>query len=190
MQQQIFKTILGISPRRIKPTVILSPLLYPKHFGVKGPVLKSVQGFLTVDLGKITLIKVPMSQGAIKDAVRLLKGTRCRQLIFVGAIGGLEKSLGIGDVLVTGNPKHIFSFACLTDETRESLLKAKKRGALGIDFESEALFAAAQEANLSLTAYYVVTDLPLKKPFYMKRTKREKELIAEALDQITKLISG
>ncbi len=183
-----FKAILGISPNQIRPTVIISPIIYPKHFGQKTSADKSQLGFITVDLGNITLIKTPMTQGAVKDAVLLLAQTRCRQIVFAGAIGGLSKDLKIGDILVTNNPKHIFSFDSLSDETPEKLKQLQKQKVLGIDFESRALFAAAKKVKLPVTAYYVVTVRPPRKPFYLKKTAKEKQRVTDALDQIVKLV--
>jgi purine-nucleoside phosphorylase len=63
-------------------------------------------------------------------------------------------------------------------------LALKHKGVVGVDFESRSFFREAKKAGYKVSALYIVTDLPLKKPFYRKRSKRETLKITHAIEQI------
>lgn len=183
-----FKAFFVLGPKGIKKTVIISPIIYPKQFerivGKTGKHYKSILGYLVVNFKDLTFVKIPMTQAAVSDAVFLLSKSRCKKVVFVGAIGGLAKELKIGDVVFTDRPKPVYSVNSIHEETKKKLTALRKKGIIGIDFESRAFFSAARKAKLSATAYYVVTDLPLAKPFYIGTTKREKTKIKDSIIQI------
>jgi len=129
-----------------------------------------------------------MTQAAVADLMVLLKKTKCQEVYFIGAVGGLEKGLKIGDILVTEKAKEVYSFSSIHDETPKKLKALRKKGVLGIDFESQAFFQGAKKAKLDPFACYVVTDLPLSKPFYKTKTQKEKNRIQACLQYIVKLI--
>ena len=190
---EFFGAFFALKPRAVQETVILSPIVYPKQFerviGKKGKHHKSILGYLVANFKNITFVKTPMTQAAVSDAVLLLAKTPCRKIVFIGAMGGLARELKIGDVVVTDKAKHVYSVRSIHEETRKKLLSLRKKGVIGIDFESRAFFSAAKKSKISATAYYVVTDLPLTKPFYSKKTKREKHKIKSALEEIIKVSS-
>lgn len=188
-QTLFFKAFLALEPKAIQFKVVISPILYPKHFSLKVAVKKSLLGYLVANYPGFTFIKTPLTQQAVGDVVASLGGTKCREIIFVGAAGGLEPSLRIGDIIFTNKPKLIHSVNSLHEETRRNLLAWRKKGLLAIDFEAGTFFEAAKKAGLAAAAYLVITDLPLKKPFYLEKTEKEKQLIYEALGQIIKLIT-
>lgn len=188
-----FKAFFALKPNAVRETVVLSPVVYPKQFekisGEKGKHCKSILGYLVANFKNITFVKTPMTQAAVSDAVLLLSRTGCKKTVFIGAIGGLARELKIGDVVATDKAKHVYSVKSIHEETRKKMLSLRKKGVIGIDFESRAFFSAAKKAKLPATAYYVVTDLPLTKPFYIKKTKREKHKIKSALEEIIKVSS-
>ena len=102
-------------------------------------------------------------------------------MIFIGAIGALAPNFKIGDTFITDDPADIYSFASIHDETDKKLKELKKNGVVGIDFESEVFFRSAKKLKILAKAFYVVTDLPLVKPFYKIKTKIEIEKIKESL---------
>ncbi|MEE8637777.1 MAG: hypothetical protein V3T21_01900 [Candidatus Margulisiibacteriota bacterium] len=191
--QKFFKAFFALKPGAIQETVILSPVVYPKQFervtGEKGKHYKSILGYLVANFKNTTFVKTPMTQAAVSDAVLLLSKTGCKKTVFIGAIGGLARGLKIGDVVATNKPRHVYSVRSIHEETRKKLLYLRKKGIVGIDFESRAFFAAARKAKLAARAFYVVTDLPLTKPFYIKKTKREKHKIKFALEESIKISS-
>ena len=189
--QKLFKAFLALKPKEIRETVVLSPVIYPKQFekiiGKRGKHCKSILSYLVANFKHLTFVKTPMTQAAVSDAVIMLKETPCKKLIFIGAIGGLAKRLKIGDVISTNKPSHVYSVKSIHEETRKKLVQLQRKDVIGIDFESRGFFSAARKAKLSATAYYVVTDLPLVKPFYIGTTKREKGKIMNSIIQILKV---
>ncbi len=187
-----FKAFFAVKPSEIKQRVIISPIVYPKQFekiiGEKGKHYKSTLSYLVANFKDITFIKTPMTQSAIYDLVVLLAKTRCEEIVFIGAIGALQKGIEIGDIVVSEKAKYIYSVNSIHEETRKKLVSLRKKGVIGIDFESRSFFKAAKQAKLSAIAYYVVTDLPLSKPFYIKKTAKETEEIKNAIEHILKNI--
>ena len=184
----MFKAILGLDPKEVRERAVISPVIYPKEFGKKVKARRSLLGYFVANFKEFTFIKTPMTQGAVYDAVLCLRKTRCREVVFVGAAGGLARGLKIGDQIETGRAKDIYSVNCLHEETRAKLVFLKKKGVLGIDFESRVFFKAAKEAKLKARAYLVVTDLPLSRPFYNELTAEEKGRIRGSIAQISMML--
>lgn len=182
----LFGAFFVLKPKEIKASVVISPILYPKHFG-SAEIHKSVLSYLVADFPGFTFVKTPMTQSAVFDLVLLLKKTKCREVVFIGALGGLLKGLKIGDVVTTNSAKPIQSVSSIHEETRKNLLAWRRRGVVGIDFETKAFFAAAKKAKLYARARYVVTDLPLNKPFYCEKSPEEKARIQIVLKQLCEL---
>ena len=187
-----FFAFWGLKPEKIKATVIVSPNIYPQRFAKivdeKVPIKKSIWGNLAGNFKKCTFIKTPMMQSAVSDAILLLAKTKCKRIILVGAIGALPEGIKIGDVIMTNKARQIFSVKSAHEETKEKMLALRKKGVLGVDFESRAFFAAANKIKLPALAYYIITDLPLTKPFYRKRTKAENDRIQAAVARVIKQI--
>lgn len=185
---QLFKAFWGIGAGEIRRTVIISPVVYPKRFekisGERGRHYRTVLSYSVANFKRFTFLKTPMTQAAVHDAVVLLSKTGCQKVVFIGAIGGLRKGLKIGDVVVSKKASEIYSVKSLHDETPAKLKKLREQGVLGADFESRLFFKAAREIGVAATAYYVVTDLPLTKPFYIERTQKEADMIPKAIDKI------
>lgn len=184
----LFKAFFNLKPNQIKETVVISPIVYPRQFeeivGEKGKHSKSILSYLIANFKNMTFIKTPMAQAAVSDAVVLLEKTPCKRVVFIGAIGALQKEYKIGDIVVSEKAKDIHSVNSIHEETRKKLLSLRKKSVIGIDFESSAFFRAANKAGLSAAAYYVVSDLPLTKPFYINKTEKEKHKIKDALEDI------
>lgn len=189
-----FRSFFAISPSAVKKIVVISPIVYPKQFekisGLKGKHYKSILGYLIANFKAFTYVKTPMTQSAVADLMVLLKKTKCREVYFIGAVGGLEPGLKIGDILVTEKAKEVYSFSSIHDETAQKLKALRKKGVLGIDFESRVFFQGAKKAKLDPLACYVVTDLPLSRPFYKPKTQKEKNQIQSCLHYIIKLIAA
>ncbi|PIS28960.1 hypothetical protein COT42_06575 [Candidatus Saganbacteria bacterium CG08_land_8_20_14_0_20_45_16] len=182
---EYFQAFFAVKPAAIQRTVLVSPIIYPNQFekmlGQKGQHSRALLGYLLANFKGLTFIKTAMSQAAVADLVLLLKGTKCRQVIFLGAIGALASGFKIGDTYATDKAQEIYSFASLHDETVVKLKALKKQGVIGIDIESQAFFSAAKKVGLKAQAYYVITDLPLCKPFYKPQTPKERQKIREAV---------
>ena len=181
-----------MNPARIRTSVIISPNIFPQRFAKivneKVIVKKAIWCNLVANFKRFTFIKTPMLQSAVADLMALLPATRCQQIVFLGAIGALSKGVKIGDIIITDKACQIFSVKSVHEETKEKMLALRKKGLLGVDFESRVFFAAAKKIKLPARAYYVVTDLPLTKPFYQKRTKVENERIQAAVDKAVRQI--
>ena len=174
--------------------MVVSPIIYPKQFekisGLKGKHYKSVLGYLVANFKNLTFVKTPMTQSAVADAVVLLKQTRCEEIYFLGAIGGLEKGLKIGDLVVSEKAREVYSVNSFHQETLANLRSWRKKGFLGVDFESRIFFKTAKKAGLKPVACYVVTDLPLSRPLHLGRTQKEKQRIQSCQEYIIKLVAA
>jgi len=180
-----FRAFFSIAPKTIRKTVVISPIVYPnlveKALSQESKQFKSILGYLVAQFKSFTFIKTPMSQAAVADLMLLLGQTKCEQVIFIGAIGALAPNFEIGDTFLTDDQADIYSFASIHDETDMKLRELKKNGVVGIDFESKIFFKQAKKLRLSAKAFYVVTDLPLIKPFYKQKNKIDKERIKKSL---------
>ncbi|MFA5840005.1 MAG: hypothetical protein WC890_05045 [Candidatus Margulisiibacteriota bacterium] len=187
-KQKLFEAIVGMRAEEVKKTVIISPIIYPtqlaKIINQKIDYQRSILGYLTANIGAITFVKTSMTQGAVSDLVKLLVETECAEVVFIGAIGGLQSSLKIGDTVEVNTAKNIHSFHSMLDQTIHKLKLLQAKGMIGIDFESQVFFKEAKKAMLLAQAYYVVTDLPLTKPFYLAKSKDEEEKIQLAIRKI------
>ncbi len=194
MRLAFFKAFFVLNPSQVKKIVVISPIVHPKQFekisGLKGKHYRSVLSYSIADFPTFTYIKTPMTQAAVADLMVLLKRTKCREVYFIGAVGGLEQGLKIGDILATEQAKEVYSFSSVHDETPQKLKALRRKGVLGIDFESQAFFQQAKKLKLDPLACYVVTDLPLSKPFYKPKTQKEKNRIQSCLQYIVKLVAA
>lgn len=191
-ERKLFKAFFGIGPKSIRRTVVISPIIYPKQFenifGEKGRHCKSILSYLVANFKQLTFVKTPMTQSAVYDLVVLLKGTCCENLVFVGAIGGIAKGIKIGDIFIQDKAKEIHSLSSIHDETKKNMTALRKKGVIGIDFEAQSFYKAARKAKLPAGSVYVVTDLPLTKPFYHTKTQKEKDKIKKAVKYIVQSI--
>lgn len=185
MNNKLFKAFFGVEPKSVRGTVVISPIIYPKQFeaefGEKGNHYKSVLSYLVANFKNLTFIKTPMTQSAVHDLIVLLKGSKCKNIIFIGAIGGIAKGLKIGDVVLPDKAKEICSLKSIHDETRTNMVVLRKKGVIGIDFEAQSFYKAARKVNIFAGSAFIVTDLPLTKPFYQTKTQKEREKIKKAV---------
>src|SRR3989339_25283 len=191
-KEKYFKAFFGVEPNSIRSKVIISPIIYPQQFekliGRKGQSYKSILSYLVVNFNDLTFIKTPMTQAAVADLVALSPQTKCREVFFVGAVAALQKEAQIGDVFISSRAKDFFSVKSMHDETQRKLAELRKKGVVGIDFESRPFFREAKKANLSAVACFVATDLPFSKPFYLSKTVEEKLLIQSSIAYIINAI--
>ena len=69
----------------------------------------------------------------------------------------------------TALPKgKIASIPLIVKETDEKLKELKELGFIGIEMESGPLYLACQKEGLEVIGIYVISDLPLSRPFYAK----------------------
>lgn len=97
---------LGCEPNEINENVILAPWWKPEIFAdhVNSiDLLSDVRNEtwnLAVGDKKITYIRTGIGAPVITDIVMALSFTPCKKIIFIGAIGGLEEKLKIGDFII------------------------------------------------------------------------------------------
>ena len=103
MGTKYFRAFLAVLSGQIKESVIISPIIYPKRLektaGEKVKVHKSILGYLVSNYKDFTFVKTPMAQSAVADLFPLLKQTKCKHVIFIGAMGALPSDLKIGDIV-------------------------------------------------------------------------------------------
>jgi len=180
----ILKAFIGVEVKDIQRRVILSPILYPNQLQTKEKPIRSSLGFLVVNSDNFTFIKTPMLQSAIKDLVLMLKQTKCREILFIGAAGGLADHLAIGDIIEIKDQRKLYSFGSVLDEKTAKLNALKKKGIVAIDLEAKAFFLTAKNAGIKASARLIITDLPLTKPYYLEKTQEEQEAIKRNLSEL------
>ncbi len=99
---------LGLLPEHVHENVIIAPWWDPSLFpalGKASPVCDV--GFTTIqcwdietDKDPITFIRTGIGAPVLVDALLALGVTRCRKIIFIGAIGALSPDMGIGDIII------------------------------------------------------------------------------------------
>lgn len=114
-----FETLFGLDPRQVQQTCIIIPFDIPgaaKHLEVPG--LKPGKLFSAGQGRGLTLIRSGMGAGFVGDCVLWLEETSCKNIIFLGTCGLIEKKadLKIGTVVT---PKMIYpmeSFSALLND--------------------------------------------------------------------------
>jgi purine-nucleoside phosphorylase len=98
---EIFKTLFGIEQDSIKETCIVTPF-YSKAV-IEELKVKDISNGLIYTTGysdKFSFIITKMGAGFVGDAVLYLKNTKCKNIIFFGSCGAVDKTLKIGDAVL------------------------------------------------------------------------------------------
>jgi len=102
----ICRSTLECEPEDISEDVILAPWWQPDIFEEYVdsifPVAESVNKLwtITVNEKKITYIRTGIGAPVVIDDVLALGCTPCRNIIFIGSVGGLDEKLKIGDLVI------------------------------------------------------------------------------------------
>lgn len=104
--EKFTKEIYGCDPQDIGATVILTPL--GKLFeGLKRKVsdLREFKGFLNVFTARhkrktLSVIRISVGSPIASDATYFLKITQCKNIIYTGSIGALDKNIKVGDIIM------------------------------------------------------------------------------------------
>jgi purine-nucleoside phosphorylase len=178
------KAFTSLKKKEIGKKVIVTPIIYPSIFKklikVKEKIKRSKLGLVVLNIKEkqLTIIKTPPGSPYSSDLVKVLSLTTCQKVLFVGAIGGLDKSLRIGDV-VGLSLKKISSVKSFL-ESEELFKKLRKRGILGIDLETQGIVKILKKSKLKARGLYIVSDLPLDYPFHKKLTSKLKTKLLKA----------
>jgi uridine phosphorylase len=102
--EDIVRLGLGCDPTEISPTVILMPVWKAEIFQTHVDSVKSIVGRRVFHLEyqgqTVTVIRSGIGAPLAGDLVLALGCTPCEKLIFTGSVGGLEKSMMIGELMV------------------------------------------------------------------------------------------
>lgn len=189
--QPVDKKILAFTSLKkdsIGKKVIVSPIIYPsvfkKYLKTKETVKRSKLGLVILNIKEqqLTIVKTPPGVPYSSDLIKILSLTTCQKVLFIGAIGGLDKNIKIGDIVSPsiGNIYSVKSFL----ENEGLFKKLKKRGILGIDLETQGIAKIAKKSKLKIKGLYIVTDLPLEYPFHKNLTDRQKNKLSKAWQQL------
>jgi purine-nucleoside phosphorylase len=107
--EDVCQLTIGISTDEIKERVIIAPWWEPHVFSNLGNEITflSSSGHSGVnvwniksDSFEITYIKTGIGAPVITDALLVLGATPCKKAVFVGSVGALDPSIGIGDIVI------------------------------------------------------------------------------------------
>jgi len=93
-------------PEMIQSNVIIAPLWKPELFSnYSESIIQELDDLfkiwtLSIDDFKITYIVTGMGAPNVNEVVLTLGCTPCRKIIFIGSVGGLDKNIGIGDIVI------------------------------------------------------------------------------------------
>ena len=99
---------IGVPPEQVHENVILAPTWDPsvlpglgkaEYLSESGDSMVKVWN-LIADSAEITYIRTGIGAPMIMDALLSLGVTRCRRVIFIGAVGSLDEQIGIGDIVI------------------------------------------------------------------------------------------
>jgi purine-nucleoside phosphorylase len=99
---------LGVEPDVIRRNVVIAPWWEPKYLALLGEAeYLSESQFSAIKVWniknkdqEITFIKTGIGAPVFMDALLALGLTKCRNVIFVGSVGSLDTSIGIGDIVI------------------------------------------------------------------------------------------
>ena len=99
---------IGVPPEQVHENVILAPTWDPsvlpglgkaEYLSESGDSMVKVWN-LIADSAEITYIRTGIGAPMIMDALLSLGVTRCRRVMFIGAVGSLDEQIGIGDIVI------------------------------------------------------------------------------------------
>lgn len=99
---------IGVPPEQVKENVILAPTWDPSvlpGLGKAAYLSESNDSMVKVwnlvaDSAEMTYIRTGIGAPMIMDALLSLGVTRCRRVMFIGAVGSLDEQIGIGDIVI------------------------------------------------------------------------------------------
>lgn len=99
---------LGVRPDQINEHVVLAPCWEPSVLPglgnaqfIDSSTYSSIKVWnISSSHKNITYIKTGIGAPVLMDALLALGVTRCRQIIFIGSVGALDKQIGIGDIVI------------------------------------------------------------------------------------------
>ncbi len=201
--------------RKIKKTVIISPVFYPNKFGLSGE--KTHVGNIVAHDKLFSYIKTYPGSQWVFDTVLCLKKTKAKDIIFIGTAGSINSKYKIGDIVLAKNRMiqramkallrgseaaetipivSLMSLNSLLHETKDNLKKLtppapplKKGGIMGgydaVDLETLSFYTACRKVGKRGLAFLVIQDEPLSKPFYKSLSLKDADRLQ---DGIAKLI--
>jgi len=93
-------------PETIQSNVIIAPLWKPDLFSnYSDSITQELDDIfkiwtLSINDQKITYIVTGMGAPNVNETVLTLGCTPCRKIVFIGSVGGLDKNIGIGDIII------------------------------------------------------------------------------------------
>lgn len=99
---------LGISPEKINKNVIIAPWWEPSIFSGLGTAeFLSSSEFASIKIWNIesndlsmTYIKTGIGAPVLMDVLLSLGVTECKRIVFIGSVGALDSTVGIGDIVI------------------------------------------------------------------------------------------
>lgn len=105
--EQLAEAMLGVSGSMVHPRVIIAPWWEPRRMPALGPASpRSTPGAriglwdIDTSIGPISWVKTGIGAPQLMDTLIGLAIAGCRQVIFVGSVGGLVPQLEIGDLVI------------------------------------------------------------------------------------------
>lgn len=107
MDKELTKFILGVDPEIIHKKVVIAPCWLPASVGVKDAEIVS-DGPCKIwkcNMKEISFTYIVSGVGAANclDIVMALGDTKCRDILFIGSAGALDRSVDIGDIAIPEN---------------------------------------------------------------------------------------
>jgi purine-nucleoside phosphorylase len=102
----IVRSSLGCEPEIIQKDVIIAPAwkpdLFDNHFDSMTEVFDGIHKIWNLSIRNKTITYILTGIGApnLLEAVLALGCTPCKNIIFIGSVGGLDKNLKIGDIVI------------------------------------------------------------------------------------------
>ena len=107
--EDVCRQTLNVDADKIQERVIIAPWWEPNVFdnlGNKITVLSESNNFsikiweIQADGYKITYIKTGIGAPILTEALLALAGTKCKNVLFVGSVGALDRNISIGDIVI------------------------------------------------------------------------------------------
>lgn len=204
--------ILEPNKALISRNVILTPFLPPKVFTPYAKFDKSFlgNGASACFADNLSVICSGVSAQKVYDALSLLQGTKCRNVLFIGSCGGLGGAK-IGDILIAEQKQsfnveglgvsfakylrdsgiafsaaRVYSVESIKDETQALIDNLEKGGFGGIDLETSVFQRTALSNGFNAGAALYITDKPRVRPFTARFTPEERGAIVSARDTVVR----
>lgn len=107
-EDDICAYVLGIKPEQVQENVIIAPWWEPSVFSGLGSseyISKTETSSIKIwnisnDITRITYIKTGIGAPVLMDTLLSLGVTPCKKVVFIGSVGALDESIGIGDIVI------------------------------------------------------------------------------------------